>query len=530
MSFFWLPSGMLKSYMHFNMWVKPKAQSKQFANLDFSVTEFEEPSPTKPDKMQTTKIMHAPHADFIFDNQNRTAKDRTQDGWYKCSIGPYAEGSVLQPKLDWVMVSAHYLKPEEGNFAKPFGMRIACDSSGAQMKFGTARYVDPHHVIEVYNKCADFGMALDVPPKAGIDGFNTKALRILARIQKKNNEIFKAKRRPDLGLLNVVHGMKGDDIRRWIDDVIDPEFQGWASAWDDLSQIESIYRTTAILYREYGLKDNAQWVHLFGASGPKTIPVMAWMGKYIPFLTADSSSFLEGAKRRTYFADHGGSLKVISCTNHGKGKSFAESGFHESSILPCCCEICSLVKYFGVLSRNVEYTQSYPAIVAHNLMMIKQAADEWNTLAAKSTLEEYVSLVAKNIGKDSAMFVRYADACFTDGPDYADKHFSNFLVNGSASMDAASVDMRTKMQMTRVPMFTATKGNGTDNIQGLGVAGSNLELIGGYLEPAEIHSTLKEFGFDQALEKLILEKHLEPLPEQTETDFETELQLPHGEE
>lgn len=525
MSFFWLPSGMLKSYMHFNMWIRPKPQSKQFANLDFSVSEFEEPSATKIGKVQTTKILHAPHADFIFDNQSRTLKDRTEDGWYKFSIGPYEQGSILQPKLDWVMVSAHYLKPEEGNFAKPFGMRIACDSGGAQMKFGTARYVDPHHVIEVYNKCSDFGMALDVPPKAGIDGFNTKALRILARLQKKNNEIFLAKRRPDLGLLNVVHGMKADDIRRWIDDVIDPGFQGWASAWDDLSQIESIYRTTAILYREYGLKENPQWVHLFGASGPKTIPIMAWMGRYIPFLTADSSSFLEGAKRRSYFMNHGGSLKVVSCTNFGKGKSFAESGFHESSILPCCCEICSLVKYFGVLSKSQEFTQSYPAIVGHNLMMIKQAADEWNTLASKCTLEEYAQLVAKYVGKDSAMFVRYADACFTDGPDYADKHFSNFLVNGGSSMDAASVDMRTKQQMTRVPMFSSTKGNGTDNIQGLGVQGSNLELIGGYLSPEELTSTLREFGFDSALENLIKNKHIEVAPSSFEKDFELPLEV-----
>jgi hypothetical protein len=522
MPFFWLPSGMLKCYMTFNMWIKPKAQSKQFGNLDFSVTSFEEASPTKVGKTHRVRMLSAPHADFIFDNQSRAVIDRSKDGWYKFSIGPYEHNSILQPKLDWIMASAHYLKPEEGNFAKPSGLRMACDSGGAQLKFGTARYVDPHHVIDIYNKCADCGMSLDIPPKAGIDGFNTKALRILARIQKKNNEIFKAKRRPDLGLLNAIHGMKGDDIRRWIDDVIDPEFQGWAAAWDDLSQIESIYRTTAILYREYGLKENPQWVHLFGASGPKTIPIMAWMGRYIPFLTADSSSFLEGAKRRSYFMNQGGSLKIMSCTNDGKGKNFRESGFQESSILPCCCEICSLVRYFGVLSRNVEFPVSYPAIIGHNLIMIKQAADEWNTLATKLNLEEYVHLVGKYIGKDSAIFVRYADACFTDGPDYADKHFANFLVNGGASMHADAVDMRIKQQMTRVPMFSSTVGNGTDNIQGLGVQGSNLELIGGYLTPEELHSTLQEFGFDQALENLIKNKHLEPMT----STFESDMSLP----
>jgi hypothetical protein len=65
MPFFWLPSGMLKCYMTFNMWIKPKAQSKQFSNLDFNVTTFEEPSVTKEGKMQTVRVMHAPHADFI---------------------------------------------------------------------------------------------------------------------------------------------------------------------------------------------------------------------------------------------------------------------------------------------------------------------------------------------------------------------------------------------------------------------------------------------------------------------------------
>jgi hypothetical protein len=251
---------------------------------------------------------------------------------------------------------------------------------------------------------------------------------------------------------------------------------------------------------------------------------MAWMGKYIPFLTADSSSFLEGAKRRSYFMNHGGSLKVVSCTNYGQGKSFAESGFHESSILPCSCEICSVVRYFGVLSHSIEFTQSYPAIVAHNLIMIKQAADEWNTLASKCSLDEYAELVKRYIGSDSAMFVRYADACFTDGPDYADKHFSNFLVNCGGSMDSSSIAMRTRQQMTRVPLFGAKKGNGTDNIQGLGIEGSNLELIGGYLTPDELHSTLQEFGFDSALENLIKNKHLDL--SQVTSGFETELDLP----
>ena len=523
MSFSWLPSGCSRAFFNFNFWSKPKVQHRQWENLEFKCTTTSIPHPNPNRKPLQSDKLELPHMEAIFDNgATRTELDRSSEGYKKSSIGPFEIGSRLNPHLDWVMASAHYLHPSDGNYAKACGLRMLADSGGAQIKLRTATYVDPEHVIESFNACADYGMALDIAPRPDIDNSNKSVLTILARLQKKNNELFAARRRPDLGLLNVAHGTMPDDFRLWIDIVKDPvNFQGWAIGRD--AEISNVLMGAAILYREYGLKDANQWLHLFGVSGPVQIPAMAWLGKYIPLLTSDSSSYLEGCRRRTYFLNNGGKIQSIPLGT-GIHCNFENSGYSRESMLPCSCEFCSEMKYFGAFA-SPGFDSSFPMIIAHNLVVIKQVAAQWNTLAQKMELSDYVKLVKSKMGAKSANLIQYLDCCINDGPEYANKQFNQFI-NGGGGMYRANIEERTSRQITRTPLFAVgkTAGEGSKRakeeglICGLANPGSNIEVIGNYMTDAELLATYKEFGFSAAEQSLITKMKQEKVEISEQTD------------
>lgn len=529
MSFSWIPSGATPEFFNFHFWRKMKASHQQWETLDFSCKSITEQNPDNPAKKPVvTDILSMPHMEAIFDNGARKCqRDRTSEGYELIRVGPFNHpDTALNPHLDWVMASAHYLKPSNGNHAKQVGLRLIADSGGAQIKFRTANYVDPHHVIEAYNACADYGMALDIPPRPGVDASNQKALKILARIQKKNNELFLAKRRPDLGLLNVAHGTRSDDFRLWIDTVNDKDpnsFQGWAIGLD--SDIPSVFRGAAILYREYGMKESSQWLHLFGVSGPVQIPAMAWLGRYIPLLTADSSSYLEGCRRRTYFQNHGGKIHALALGT-GKFCNFENTEFSSSSMLPCSCEFCSHMKYFGAFTSQ-DFDSSFSMIIAHNLVTIKQVAAQWNTLAQQMDIKSYAKLVKRRVGATAAILCEYVEACIVDGPEYASRTFNQFL-NGSGSMYQGSIEERVSRQMTRVPIFMVGSKK-SDEINGLGAPGSNLEVIGNYMNDEELLATYREFGFTAAEQELVNKTKAEKKEVTAETDHSSPVMNEDGE-
>jgi hypothetical protein len=495
---------MSRDFFNFNAWYKPRNNyNKQWEYLDFSVETIENPDPRggtrKPLKVD---ILHMPHVDMIFDNgHNRCQIDRSADGYKLMHVGPFFhKDTALNKHLEWVMASAHYLRPEDGNYAREVGLKMIADSGGAQIKFRTANYVDPEHVINAYNTCADYGMALDIPPRPGVDASNKSALRILARIQKKNNELFKAKRRPDLGLLNVIHGTRPDDFRLWIDTVIDTQtFQGWAIGLD--TDAAGLYRGAAILYREYGLKESQQWLHMFGVSGPANIPVMAWIGKYIPILTSDSSSYLEGCRRRTYLGNSGGKIWPTSVGSNNFGN---KGEFSLSSMIPCSCEFCNLMQYYGAWAAP-GFDSAFPTLIAHNLVTLKQVGNQWNTLANDLSLNEYVQIVKKRVSPQSAIMCQYIDSLINDGVEYADKHFGKFLTD-CGGMHAAAIEERTTRQKTRVPLFTMSHQTNPDEISGLSSPGSNLEVIGNYLSDEELLGIYQEFNFSAHEQQLIAKR------------------------
>ena len=350
MGYTWIPSGATPAFLQWHLWVREGKGGRIEHRLDAG------------------SMIHDPSVQAA----------RLKEGFTLRRIGPYFHhDTILRHHSEWWMASAHHLKPEEGRFAADAGVKMLCDSGGWQIKSGASDYVDPHKVIEVYNACADAGMALDYPPRRDVDT-TSEVFRILAKIQKGHNAIFLAKRREGLELINVAHGVTGDQWRAWIESVNVPDgFQGWAISEDSDADPHCMLRGAAVLYRDFGVRD--QRVHLFGISGPLQIPVAAWLGRFFPNLTSDSSSW-QGGRFGSYLYNSHGALRTLKI---GRKSPEVADGIELHDY--CQCEFCSVLGTFGAYRAK----GAYPALSAHSVIAIQSSVALWNDLATKVDRAEY---------------------------------------------------------------------------------------------------------------------------------------------
>jgi len=443
MSFDWLPSGAEPDYFRFLIGVR---ESKDNGNK------------IRHSSLGESSILHLPHADVLFDIGNIIFEDnhertREAQGFHQLvKVGPFHyQDSVLKKYGPYFMSSAHNLERGLGRFAKESGVMAFLDSGGAQLKFRRASFVDIDEVIQIYNESADVGTALDLPPrtrlkpKRDVDHCSAD-LEMLAAVQRKNNAIFVDKRnREDLVFMNVAHGCYGDDFRRYTDTVIDPlNFPGWAVSFDSDRDPLCIWRGVAVLIREYDAA--GQWLHLFGVSGATTIPIMGWLGKVVPKLTSDSSSWVQGVKYYKYLNNRNGRLDDVPI-----GKDF--TGKDTDLLEPyCTCEFCQIMKTFGAyretaLSKRPRKDNpdgrtniSYPALASHNLITIKRCVASWNERATQMTLKEYLAEIRRcfpiptggqDFGAGIIQTIKYLECALANGPEYADRHAAGKLIGRS---------------------------------------------------------------------------------------------------
>jgi hypothetical protein len=143
----------------------------------------------------------------------------------------------------------------------------------------------------------------------------------------------------------------------------------------------------------------------------------------------------------------------------------------------------------------------------HNLIVLREVSQQWNTLAAQLDIHEYAKVVKAKCGNEAAMFCHYVESAIKDGPEYADKHYNEFL-NGVGGQYQEIIATRTNKQKTRMPIFfnksieNAGSGPGAE-IAGLSTPTSNLELIGHYLSKEELAEVYLEHGFDSHYRNLI---------------------------
>ena len=433
MGYHWLASGCTPTYLQFHLWIREHPISGKVIHHSLNCQ---------------SKVLHLPHSEIIFDigdiiHLEAVTEKRIHDGFQLMRIGPYYhEDTVLHEAGPWFMASAHNLKTQNPGFAKDAGVKMILDSGGAQLKFGITSFVDREEVIKIFNQYADAGMALELPPRRKLStrrdvDVHPMALRMLAEVQKRNNEFFVANKRDDLQLLNVAHGLTGDDFRRWINTVRNPALEGWAISYDSDLDPYCIWRGVAVLFREFGAAQN--WMHLFGVSGFLTVPLMARLGVRFPNLTSDSSSWVQNVSTYKYLHNRYGRLEDIAI-----GEDFTKMPQTDMDSLEpyCSCEVCRTMRTFGAY-RELFHSErqkqegrrgsqiAYPALAAHNMLAIKHGVASWNERASRMTYKEFQAEIRRcfpkarkgqNYASNVLHLLEYIECAMENGPEYADLH------------------------------------------------------------------------------------------------------------
>lgn len=348
-------------------------------------------------------------------------------------LDPFDPRSRIGDTLDWILGSAHYAMDKvTRHWGQPTDTKIVMDSGGAQIKLGTADYVNPHEVIDIMNKSANAGFALDVPPRINVDLRDSATLKALAYLQVRNNNVFLGERRDDLALLNVLHGVSLDEQQQWFDTVYSDGFQGYALGIDDATDVLSGVRGAIMLHEK--LKGEDFWLHVFGVSGPKMIPALALFGKVHGRVTSDSSTWYEGSRRAKYFAlDRNAYLDQFRLSTQmiqsedplymirqPLNKEDQDMRWMPGGLLPCQCQICTMIKNVdGMIGHYYDST----LITLHDLLTLKNFGHQWNTLAQTLPIDDYLRITRHIMGPRSADMAEYIHVGLEHGLEAAERLF-----------------------------------------------------------------------------------------------------------
>ncbi|MFA5750401.1 MAG: hypothetical protein WC895_04220, partial [Candidatus Shapirobacteria bacterium] len=340
-------------------------------------------------------------------------------------LNPYKKNSFIQDKyLNFTLLSAH-----NGLQQKFFGrdwlendIQIIGDSGGAQLKTGSAEYVDPSKVIDWYNSVVDIGMALDVPPRP-VDQGDSEVLRALAAAQYKNNKVMLARKNERVKLMQCMHGYTLEQQREWGQRQQQEGFHGWSIGADnyasDLASLQSV-----LVARELGDKwsPRALHYHLFGVSGSSRVPAVAWLGRYLPTFTTDSTGYLSAVRTRT--------MNLLGLDGMLDAVAVGEtSTLLPGTPIPCSCEVCRAVGYWEVYKLPSNHGTS-SLLAMHNVFTLAQYTQFWNDQAQEKTYEEYYALVKqlwrKSRGETDTL-IEYVEFAIQHGLDEANIKFKGML-------------------------------------------------------------------------------------------------------
>lgn len=355
---------------------------------------------------------------------------------YCISFSPYEPGSWADLiGLKHFLVSAyHGIGERIRNRAFIHNdMKLIADSGGAQLKFAVGdetAFVDPRKILWWMNECADVGMTLDFAPRP-VDQGNKAAMKALAKMSRTSNKFFARNKTDRLHLCNITHGFTLEDVRRWTDTVAMPGFDGWACGADVRNNNIANLRILLVPMLE---QEQVSHYHLFGFSGRKKTPAMAWMARRLGMLrekkklkpavvTSDSTTWLTMAKWRAFmtFDPRSGHSELLPVGKRHKLKN----GLH----IPCSCFMCANIGWIDYYDLP---PQSYAgrALAIHNLYILHQQVEFWNKHAALAkNVDEYMEIVEWSFPKKREIrdMVRYVDAAFEHGLDKADERFRGSL-------------------------------------------------------------------------------------------------------
>lgn len=364
------------------------------------------------------------------------------DNGHKQALGWWRPDSVFQ--YPYVLISAFYGKdfPEiRKDLEFPDDGLIIGDSGGFQLMSlkewsGKDIDVDPTEVFRWQAKNCNIGFPVDYPPFEDSDVAFQKSITI----SEKNFEIAEnlyheylvknemEQSKPRLMLYNVLQGY-GFDTRKldaWYE--MATKFKnmtetGWAFGCKPEARPMMIAHQAMYLY-DKGHKKN---FHFLAVSGSKTIPVMAYLARYIDNITSDSSGWAQGAMQRKYFMPgHFGKFELFF-GGHNKA---------QVNTLPCSCPVCKKIgKNVGLLSAQ----GSAPGgiISLHNLYQIIQYSKLCNSL--KDDAVVFKEYVRKMLDDEVTKAIEFIDYSLEKGFDKACIKFQKYFYMTSGKAKTAAL-------------------------------------------------------------------------------------------
>jgi hypothetical protein len=353
--------------------------------------------------------------------------DYSWEGCFNTSL--YQKGGLGERYIKHALFSAHNCFKTQlwtRNFLTSDHVKIMADSGGAQVKARVTPYIDPKEVIKWSNHVADYVMSVDLCPSAPDVMFND-VVKACAKIQKQNNEVFKKYKKDSLKLINVIHGHTLEQQMDFWKRVRDPEFVGWAAgpdnwnsplSWIQALMIPMIPTINALKHGEQ-LPKESEIFHLFGCTGRSTVPMLAWVGKFVPTLTVDSTSWLYAARTKT--------MEVQTPSGALRAFSSGASGGRLTKYQPiaCSCEICSIVRYSAIYDMD-ERLRMTGLLGFHNLISMANYITTWNRAAETMTKTEYCDNIDRYLRKSKALenrtVIDYVETVVEEGVEKASKY------------------------------------------------------------------------------------------------------------
>ena len=269
---------------------------------------------------------------------------------------------------------------------------IVSDSGGFQLRHGRIANLDPVKLGQWYNENVDLGMVLDIPI-SGI-GLPMDKFKRICEAQAVNTEILMQNKRPDLELINIMHGQTDEEWQTSYDlchrDDINRMALGGTYASSFLQSMGRIFDMV-----EKTRKDGYWHYHILGVWNLlQVIPFMRMQAKnYVPLLTSDSSTHVQNGNARNYAfhpsLDSRWQLKPIGY----------RAGFplNPEDTLPCSCPVCETLKYSEIFSVMPGALTTF-LLMQHNQFAMNNYVRKMRDPVAELSTKELQKLMTAQVG------------------------------------------------------------------------------------------------------------------------------------
>lgn len=309
---------------------------------------------------------------------------------------------------------------------------VLADSGGFQIITGKEDWVNPDDLGRWASNNVDQVMTLDVIPH---DHDDINVVKRSAAIQRKNTEVIKSVKSPELQLFNVVQGRNGPQSVRHHDLVMDESLDHVAAAGLYFGGvIDALHRAYCML-TDPNTKQYKQY-HFLGIFNNTVLSPLIRMaalfrkqGKTF-LISSDASSAIKYGMVRT----------MVLQRNHYRNLEQMDMGKAAPLYFPnaqrqlaCSCPVCSTFKYADLISHE-QFSVVSSLLISHNVGAMNRWCNMMTEYALELDSKQYKELVTKQFARSSGlksvlMALEFVEALFEYGPAVAIKRYESIVDN-----------------------------------------------------------------------------------------------------